>query len=186
MHPALGKPGPLSPSGTFPQPHHCTAGRLCRVPHRPSAGLCVWGAPGSAQLSPTLCWVLQGHEVPEPGPHSTRHRRQWHSPALHWHSDCSPVPAVPSPTALPCSHRPAEPLPQPTSAQGRDKAAGTRSPERARPAHPCSCSPAGPALIHSRRHSTSWEAPLPPLAGSGPQFPPGRRQTEHGICTAES
>lgn len=37
MHPALGKPGPLSPSGTFPQPHHCTAVRLCQVPHGPSA-----------------------------------------------------------------------------------------------------------------------------------------------------
>lgn len=91
------------------------------MPHRPSAhshgrvstqswALCV-GCPRLGRAVGALCWVLQGHEVPQPGPHGTRHRRQWHRPALHWHSDCSPVPAVPSPTGLQ-SHCPSPQAPR--------------------------------------------------------------------------
>lgn len=156
LHPALGKPGPLSLSGTFPL--HCseTVPGATRDPlptamagAAPRAGLCVWGAPGTAQVA--VCWVLQGHELPEPRvpraqgkAGSGTGQRCTGTVTAAW---CLPCPA-PQPAR---SHSPAEPLPQPASAMGMDKAAGTRSQEGARPAHPC-----------SRRQSTSWEAPLLP------------------------
>lgn len=100
----------------LPQPHHGTAVRLCQVPHGPSAQsrgrvsiwswLCVWGAPGmhSYQVPCAGCSGTRGARAP--GPHGTRHGRQWHR-------DCSLVPAVPqSPPLLPW---PAGPLPQPTA-----------------------------------------------------------------------
>lgn len=103
-----------------------------------------------------MCWVLQGHELPEPRVPRAQGKAGSGTGQRCAGSDCSLVPAVPSPAALPFP-QPCRATAQPASAQGMDKAAGTRSQEGARPAHPC-----------SRRQSTSWEAPLLPWWEAAP------------------